>query len=195
MILAAFDFDHTLITGDSMRAFLRYTSGNYKFWKGVVLHGPLLSAFYLKLADRKRTKEILLTYYLGDQPMDTLQAETLRFTDEVLTGMIRPAAMRKLEWHQAQHHTCILVTASLSIWTQAMADKLGLDLIATKPEIREGIFTGNIEGVNNYGPEKVERIREWLGDREVEASYAYGDSRGDREMLAWADQAFYRRFD
>ncbi|MEO1806190.1 MAG: hypothetical protein AAFU33_15340, partial [Bacteroidota bacterium] len=38
-------------------------------------------------------------------------------------------------------------------------------------------------------------IREWLGDREVEASYAYGDSRGDREMLAWADQAFYRRFD
>ncbi|MEO1385343.1 MAG: hypothetical protein AAFV78_19160 [Bacteroidota bacterium] len=41
----------------------------------------------------------------------------------------------------------------------------------------------------------MERIREWLGDREVEASYAYGDSRGDREMLAWADQAFYRRFD
>ncbi|MEO1383274.1 MAG: hypothetical protein AAFV78_08595 [Bacteroidota bacterium] len=35
----------------------------------------------------------------------------------------------------------------------------------------------------------MERIREWLGDREVEASYAYGDSRGDREMLAWADQA------
>ncbi|MEL6731156.1 MAG: haloacid dehalogenase-like hydrolase, partial [Bacteroidota bacterium] len=63
------------------------------------------------------------------------------------------------------------------------------------PEIEGGIFTGNIEGANNYGPEKVERIREWLGDREVEASYAYGDSRGDREMLAWADQAFYRRFD
>ncbi|MEO0583699.1 MAG: HAD-IB family phosphatase, partial [Bacteroidota bacterium] len=123
------------------------------------------------------------------------QAENLRFTDEVLTGMIRPAAIRKLEWHQTQNHTCILVTASLSIWTQAIADKLGLALIATKPEIEGGIFTGNIEGANNYGPEKVVRIRKWLSDQKLEASYAYGDSRGDREMLAWADQAFYRRFD
>ncbi|MEL6134780.1 MAG: haloacid dehalogenase-like hydrolase, partial [Bacteroidota bacterium] len=92
--MAAFDFDHTLITGDSMRAFLRYTSGHHKFWKGVVRYGLLLSAFYLKLADRKRTKEILLTHYLGGQSIDFLHNTAIRYTDDILFDMIRPEALR-----------------------------------------------------------------------------------------------------
>ena len=46
--------------------------------------------------------------------------------------------------------------------------------------------TGQLEGGNVRGPEKVRRVREWLGAGEVEL-WAYGDSAGDRELLAAAD--------
>jgi phosphoserine phosphatase len=40
---------------------------------------------------------------------------------------------------------------------------------------------------NCYGQEKVNRLLEVEPDRKNYYLYAYGDSRGDREMLAFAD--------
>ena len=48
---------------------------------------------------------------------------------------------------------------------------------------------------NCYGAQKVVRINSWLAERHPDAVrdefriVAYGDSRGDREMLAMADEA------
>ena len=50
----------------------------------------------------------------------------------------------------------------------------------------DGILTGRLEGGNVRGPEKVRRVQEWLGAGPVEL-WAYGDSGGDRELLALAD--------
>jgi phosphatidylglycerophosphatase C len=49
-------------------------------------------------------------------------------------------------------------------------------------------FTGVLEGGNVRGPEKVRRLRDWLGTEPAEV-WAYGDSSGDRELLAFADHA------
>ena len=51
--------------------------------------------------------------------------------------------------------------------------------------------SGRLDGPNCRGPEKVRRLREWFDrqglDRADLTLWAYGDSSGDRELLAWAD--------
>jgi phosphatidylglycerophosphatase C len=49
-----------------------------------------------------------------------------------------------------------------------------------------GRATGRLIGGNCRGPEKVRRLREWLGAEPAEL-WAYGDSAGDDELLAFAD--------
>ncbi|MCB1149091.1 MAG: HAD-IB family hydrolase, partial [Chlamydiia bacterium] len=57
----------------------------------------------------------------------------------------------------------------------------------------KGVLTGKLLGANCRGPEKVRRILETFGPKESYLLYAYGDSAGDREMLALADHPFFRK--
>ncbi|MCW8829046.1 MAG: HAD-IB family hydrolase, partial [Gammaproteobacteria bacterium] len=52
---------------------------------------------------------------------------------------------------------------------------------------------GCYDGENCYGAEKIRRLQSLLGERAGYDLYAYGDSRGDRELLALADHAYYKR--
>jgi phosphoserine phosphatase len=62
-------------------------------------------------------------------------------------------------------------------------------------EVIDGRITGRFKTKNCYGPEKVNRIKAVLkGPREDYEIFAFGDSRGDREMLNFADQGFFKPF-
>ncbi len=80
------------------------------------------------------------------------------------------------------------MSASLSVYLEPLGHRLGLtSVLATAlEEGPDGRLTGDLVGANVRGPEKVRRLREWLGDGDVEI-WAYGDSAGDRELLAEAD--------
>ena len=45
-------------------------------------------------------------------------------------------------------------------------------------------------GKNCWGTEKVRRLQELVGSKEGYVLYAYGDTRGDRELLEYADHPF-----
>ena len=65
-------------------------------------------------------------------------------------------------------------------------------MIAVEPEVGDdGILTGRLTGPNVRGPEKEVRLRHWLGDDLPEIMWAYGNSSGDRELLAMADVAIW----
>ncbi|MBK6744559.1 MAG: hypothetical protein IPG66_16985 [Hydrogenophilales bacterium] len=53
--------------------------------------------------------------------------------------------------------------------------------------------TGHLQGGNCHGAEKVNRIIKLLDGQDVCHITAYGDSAGDREMLAYADQGCWIR--
>ncbi len=57
------------------------------------------------------------------------------------------------------------------------------------------MFTGDLDGPNCRGAEKVHRLHAWLdehhGGRCGVEVVAYGDSPGDRELLADADAAHW----
>ncbi|RMG61669.1 MAG: HAD-IB family hydrolase [Bacteroidetes bacterium] len=193
-VVVAFDLDGTLTRQDSMLAFLAYAAGRGRLYRALLVLLPRLLLMKLGCSSRQAAKEALLRRIAGGQPLGEIQALGDRFGTEVLPTLLRPGAETAIRRHQAAGHRCFLVTASLDLWTAAWARQMGLELIASRPEVVAGRLTGRLRGRNNHGPEKVRRLREALGDTWPDRLVAYGDSSGDRELLAAADEAHFKPF-
>ena len=70
----------------------------------------------------------------------------------------------------------------------------GIEIAGTQIEVINGKLTGRFLTRNCYGKEKVGRLLQLYPDRKSYRLIAYGDSRGDRELLAFADESHYREF-
>jgi uncharacterized protein (TIRG00374 family) len=77
---------------------------------------------------------------------------------------------------------------------QPLADWLGVELLCTELRRRDGHWQPTLTGANCKGPEKVRRLRDHLGPLEGLEIEAYGDSKGDRELLLAAERPHYRSF-
>lgn len=192
--LALFDFDGTITTDDSLLKFIRFVVGDIRFVIGLVVLSPILVAFKLKLIPNYKAKQKMLSWFFkgcSEQRFNQVANEySLKHIDKIL----RPKAMEKLEWHRSQGHDIVIVSASLESWLKPWCDKHDLKLIATQLEIKDGWVTGQLKSQNCHGAEKVNRIKQIYNLANYESIYAYGDSSGDKDMLALTKQAFYKPF-
>lgn len=193
-IIAAFDFDGTLTTRDSLLPFLIDTTGVWKSAFYLFLEIPAMLGFLLGITPRQTTKERILKRFFGGVALKTLQHQGERFAGERIAKLLKPKARKRLEWHLNQGHRCILVSASIDIYLQPWIEKVGIHtLLCSRLEVdTEQKITGKLIGLNCWGPEKVRRLEEVCGPRTSYTLYAYGDSRGDKELLATADHPYYR---
>lgn len=193
LTVAAFDFDGTLTYRDSLLPFLLFDQGWWSFALKMTLASPVLTAYALKLIRNDRAKESLLKTFLGGRPLSEIEASGARFAATQIAGMLKPEAWERFLWHKAQGHVCILVSASLVHYLAPWATAAGFDhIIGSRLDTNDhGLVSGRLHGGNCFGAQKAERIREWLGNRQA-VIYAYGDSRGDRELLEMADHSYYR---
>jgi HAD superfamily hydrolase (TIGR01490 family) len=192
--IAAFDFDGTITKSDTMFAFIRFVKGEMAFLMGMIALAPTLIQLKMGFLSAQIAKEALLTHFFAGMSETELYELGEKFCETELPQLIRPKAMEHILWHQEQNNPCFLVTASLTFWTKAWAEKNNFTLIATEPEIENGIFTGNIVGNNCNGQSKVNRLLAALELGEVYCAYGYGDSEGDRELLRWVDLPHYKPF-
>jgi HAD superfamily hydrolase (TIGR01490 family) len=104
--------------------------------------------------------------------------------------------MQRFAWHKQQGHRCVIVSASLELYLRPWATAAGFnDVLGSRLEaLDDGRTSGKLLGENCFGPEKMRRLETLLGPREGYTLYAYGDSRGDKELLSAADFAFYKKF-
>jgi HAD superfamily hydrolase (TIGR01490 family) len=195
-IAAVFDFDGTLTTRDSLFSFLRFYSGWPTFALKVVRLSPLLLGYAMRLIRNDTAKEMTLTAFLRGAPMSDVKIAGAEFSAKALPRLLRQAALRRLEWHRNQGHRCILLSASLELYLRSWAKTVGFDdVIGSILEVSsEGIVTGRLVGGNCRGEEKVRRLAHLLGQPGHFVLYSYGDSSGDRPLLAISDHPFYRRF-
>ena len=100
-----------------------------------------------------------------------------------LNSFIKPKALARLRQHQEQGDRVIIVSAGFDLILKYWCEQEGVELLATGIEVKNGVITGCFVGRNCYGPEKVNRINAHLTLSEYEEIYAYGDSRGDLEMI------------
>ena len=97
-----------------------------------------------------------------------------------------PAALRRMAELKAQGVRLVLVTGSVDFLVAPLARDLGAELIAPKLEVRDGCFTGRLEGPPLAGERKAEAVRGHAAQHAIalEQSYAFGDAVGDLPMLA-----------
>jgi phosphatidylglycerophosphatase C len=196
-VIAAFDVDGTLTRHDCVVPFLRRIGGTLGL-VGRLAGRPQRVLPALARRDRDGLKALAARAAFRGRSVAEVTAEAEAFADEVVEGGLRPDSTARLEWHRAQGHEVVLVSASFELYLERIAQRLGIDgVVATRLEVAEGRFTGQLLGPNCRGPEKVVRLHDWLdrrhGGRATVTLWAYGDSAGDRELLADADHPVWAR--
>ncbi len=192
-VVALFDFDGTITYRDSLLPFLWQLFGPLRLAGYAMVMAPLLLGYLLRIIPNGIAKERLLGRMLGGMAMSRLQAEAERFAADTLPSLVRPESAERIAWHQAQGHRVIIVSASLELYLKPWATALGItDVLATRLAEEQGRAAAAFEGVNCFGEEKAQRIRDYLGDVDALELYGYGDSNGDTQMLAMVEHAYYR---
>lgn len=194
MIVAAFDFDGTLTTKDTLLVFLKHAFNRRQLAIGLMRLSLVLTAFKFKLISNNIAKQKLFAYFFAGMPVDTFNQYAESFKSKI-DAVINPLALERLKWHQDQGHTCIIVSASVENWIKPWASDHGVLVASTRIEVIDGKITGRLLGENCYGGEKEKRVLELYPNRGEYQLYAYGDSSGDRALLAMADFSFYRKFE
>ncbi|MEB2485261.1 HAD family hydrolase [Burkholderia multivorans] len=192
-IVAAFDFDGTITTSDSFRHFVRASVGTPRFVWAALRALPWLVAMKAGLLSRGDAKAKFAWFAFGPIREDALDALARTFVDTYLPRLVRPEMLERVREHRARGHRLVLVSASPSLYLDKWAQTAGFDaVLATRLAFERGVFVGRLDGENCWGPQKVARLRGWWGERPPQRLFAYGDSRGDKEMAELANWAWIR---
>ena len=192
--LALFDFDGTLTTKDSLGDFILFAFGKPKTVIGGILLSPTLAGYALGLMDNSKAKQHVLKYFFGGMSVEIMSELGQQYAKQRLPKILRPAGLEKLKWHQQHGHKIVIVSASTEYWLKPWTDTMGFDLLATQLEVKDNRLTGCFEGENCHGEEKVRRIKSVFDLNKFDEIYAYGDTSGDKPMLALAHHGFYKLF-
>lgn len=194
-VIAFFDFDGTITTKDTLFEIIRYQKGAPALYAGLAVLSPLLVLFKMKVISNQRMKEIVLRFFFRDMPVEDFQRRCNDFCRERLPALLRTKALNALAWHKAEGHVVYIVTASAENWVAPWSNTLGIPCLGSKLEVKDGRVSGLLSGRNCNGDEKVCRIKEAVHLTTFHTIYAYGDSSGDREMLALAQHKGFRAFE
>lgn len=193
--MIAFDFDGTITTTDTLKIFFRYNAGNLRWALTILKLMPVFIGYVLKILPRDTVKASLVRSFLTGADAAKFQAKADKFAKDVIPGLIRPNALKVLTKKSNGPDTVYIVSASLSAYIIPWARSHGINnVIATDVEIKNGHLTGLLDGANCWGPGKIIKIDAEMGNQPYILKEAYGDTRGDREMLHASEEFFFKPF-
>ncbi len=192
--IAFFDFDGTITTKDSFLDFVKFARGPLRFYAGLLFLLPLLIGMKLKVVSAQRAKEKFLFHFFKRWSQSQFQQSAQEYSLNQMKEILIPKALEKIQWHQENKHEVVIVSASLESWLLPWCAKNNLQLIASRLAFQNEQLTAKLDGLNCNGVEKVNRIKNMYELSNYDLIYAYGNSSGDKEMLAVAHHSFYKYF-
>lgn len=192
--IVAFDFDGTMTIRDSFTQFLRWRAGPGGWALGLVKMAGATAA-YARDRDRGAIKAASVKVFLKGVTRAELEADADRFAEATWDRFMRPDALKVWNaWGERGAHR-VIVTASPEITVAPFARKLGAEGLLGTPLTfdADDRVTGRFDGPNCRAEEKVRRLRAAYGP-DLKLSAAYGDTSGDTEMLAIAEEKGFRVF-
>ena len=167
---AFFDFDDTLIHGDSGGKLLKYYLKKH----------PLSVFKLLKVVYH------YALYLLKIEPLNKAKSAWLYPLDKMSDQEIEKFYQEELKKKKAEGYTIYICSASVEAYLRFC--KLPVDeILGTKTDIKDGKYTSQMIGKNCKNEEKVKRIQEVIKNHNLEIdydlSYAYSDSLHDIPML------------
>ena len=190
--LAFFDFDGTVTDREMFVAYLKQAATPLRLWVGRLVLAPLLAGYKLRVLKPNHVRAVAIAFSLRGRSEAHLRASAEHFAEKVLPPTLRPEALERMRWHQAQGDRVVVVSGALEIALSPWCGRHGVELIASRLEMRNGIATGRYLGAQCVGEEKARRIRERFELSSFRTIYAYGDTPEDEAMLALAHRCWYR---
>ena len=186
--IAVFDLDGTLTTKDTLLEFIKFACGVPRFYLGFLLFCPILILMKLHLFPNWKAKQLFFSHFFKGWEYNDFKAKGQLFANEI-EKMENRKMLEKLNDHLNHSDVVYVISASIFEWVQPWCEKIGVSrVLATQIEVdANGIISGRFATKNCYGKEKVRRLLEVEPERRSYILYAYGDSRGDKEMIAFSD--------
>jgi phosphatidylglycerophosphatase C len=192
--IAFFDFDGTITTRDTLLEFIKFSKGRAAFYFGFILNLHYLIAYKIGIISNQLAKERILSYFFKNTDLMTFENYCSQFSTMILPGLIRAGAKEEIKRFIDRGTAVVIVTASAENWVRPWTDAMGIELIGSILELHEETLTGKIHDINCHGEEKVRRITERFSLADYEEIFAYGDTSGDKPMMAIAHKSHYKPF-
>lgn len=200
--IVAFDFDGTLTTKDTLLVFIRYACGFRAFVVGFLRYSPLLVLMKLGLYPNYKVKQKVFSYFFKGMKLEDFDHLCQQFAQDY-QHLLRPQGIEAMNQAFSDGAEVLIVSASIDNWVKPFFENLSnqstqnnrsILILGTQIEVNDGLLTGRFLTKNCYGQEKVNRIIALYPHREEYHLTAYGDSQGDKELLAFADESYYKPF-
>ncbi|MCK5727992.1 MAG: HAD family hydrolase [Methylococcales bacterium] len=191
MSLAIFDLDNTLISNDS-----DYLWGQFLVDQGIVnkvFYEDMNAKFYVDYQQGCLDIDKFLQFSLrplSQHPVTQLFAWRQQFIDEVIQPFLLDKAQALVNKHRQQGDTLLVITATNRFITEPIVNLYGIKhLLATTPELKNGAYTGKVEGIPCFQSGKVTLLEQWLktSSETLVDSYFYSDSHNDLPLLKQVD--------
>jgi len=189
--IALFDFDDTLVAGDSMPPFLDELAGTIRV--RVAMVGAVIGALIAHALGRPpgadfrgSVKALVLRALVAGRTPEEAHGAARR-----LQGRLRWLApqVNALRAHAAAGRRVVVVSGSLDVYLPILLEGLPVDdVLATDLEARDGVLTGRLTDINCVRQAKADRIRAFLAAHAPTGpTWGYGNRPHDLPMLALVD--------
>ncbi len=191
MSISVFDFDGTLLKGDSLLITAKYSNNKVIFLWYLLTSIPYFLLYKLNLLSSTKFKEKFIKIF----NLCSLDRSIKEKVKNEIISQFNPKALKRLNWHKKKGDRVIICSASPDFILEPIADYLKVELVCTEFVIKNGRLIPEIKGENCKGKEKVVKLEKFLNNKLIDLDIeAYGDSYGDRELLNISKKPHYRDF-
>ncbi|MDD7273993.1 MAG: HAD-IB family phosphatase [Prevotella sp.] len=195
MTVYAFDFDGTLTSKDTFVEFILFVKGKQSTYLGFLLFLPILVLMKIRLFPNWKAKQMVFSWFFKGMEIDEFNHFCTSFAHS-RQDILRQQGFDLIAEALAKNDNVIIITASIENWVAPFFSQFDnrMKVEGTKIAVRQDRLTGQFLSKNCYGTEKVKRLYALFPYRRAFRLVAFGDSRGDKQLLAEADEAHYKPF-
>jgi HAD superfamily hydrolase (TIGR01490 family) len=185
--VAFYDLDHTILVDNSATHLINEARKRGFMSNRHFRHAIYLSIFYkIGIGDSAKTITYMLSWLRGLRE-DQIRELCIEVFYGLIVNKIRPEILRTFEEHRSGNGAVVLLSSASGPICDPVSEYLELDdVICSKLETHEGVFTGKILGKLVYGEEKKSRLLSYCTDHGYDPAeaYYYGDSYMDHHVMA-----------
>ncbi len=184
--IAAFDLDRTILSVNSSKLVVQASRKSGLMPRKDFLHAILFSIIYkLRIGDPNKLVVAMAMWLKG---LDEKEVQSLINEHIIpqLADLVRPVIKQELDYHREKGASLVLLSSALNYICEPVAAILNMhDVVSSRMEVRNGLFTGHPSGKLVFGREKLERMRRYCHDKgfKTEEAWYYGDAFTDRFIL------------
>lgn len=185
-VLALFDYDNTLVKGDSLWPFLVAAVGRWRAVRGALAAALSIPCAWSAGKDwRTAFKEGMLRRLLGGAQVADLQ----NAIESMRQWPVEKPAAQALREHRAKGHRVVIASGGLDLYLPSALAALPYDdLLCTRMEVVDGALTGRLIEGNCVRAKKAQTVAAYLAQRgPFDETWGYGNAPHDLPMLALCD--------